>query len=207
MKLSRGYTLVEVVIVALVGTVVALTMVEVFVPQLDFLFFSPQRTRIYQAGDDLLGMIVEGDDKARGLRFAGPLSAGASAVTAASADALTYTYLTDTDASSHTIVLTYDSVARQAARQIDGGGAEVIPYYAAAAASRIVVDRLENNSLGSPAFFRYYDSSGTEFSGTPVTNIYRVDIPIQVSAGGGGVTGLEGQAAMKTGVEIKRYTT
>lgn len=200
MRQDRGFTLIEFVMIIVIASILATAFVSLMIPQVNLFFFLPQRIRIQSTAADVLDILLDGDNNARGLRYASPTTTS-NAITAANANSLTYTYR-GTDLVNHTIVLTYNSANHTVTRQIDGGSVQTIPYYATASSS-ILIDPAETN------FFRYYDVSGTEFSPLVATlpNIYRVDVPIKVSSGSGKVTESEGNVRMKSGTEIKHYVT
>ncbi len=183
-----------------VASILAMAFVSLMIPQVNLFFFLPQRIRIQSASADLLDALFEGDNNARGLRYAGP-AAGSSAITAANANSLTYAYR-GVDGVNHTITLTYNAVSHTVTRAVDGGPAKNIPYYVTSG-SGILVAAAETN------FFRYYNVSGVEFSPALLTlsNIYRVDVATRVNSGSGKVTESEGNILMKSGVEIKHYVT
>jgi hypothetical protein len=191
----------------------------VFVPMMNTLFYYPQGLRVSNAAADLLQIIIEGDDKAKGLRFAGPActiggaGGGGSTITTASTSGttstLTYNYV-DADycgssaaRTSHTVTLVYDSSIGTVTRAVDGGTAQNIPDYVGTGSDI-------NFSVpgGGTDIFHYFDVSAADMGAAPaVANIYRVDIDVIVMSGGGQVKSNAGQIRLKSGVEIKRYTT
>ena len=199
MKLDRGFTIIELVTVIVIASILGSAFVSLLIPQVNLFFFLPQRIRVQAAASDLLNIVIEGDNQARGLRYAAPTTTS-SAITAANANSLTYTYR-GADLANHTAVLTYNSANHKVTRTVDSGLAKNIPYYATSN-SDILIDPAEAN------FFRYYNFSGVELTGSfPVQNIYRTDIPVKVSSGSGKVRESEGNIIMKAGVEIKHYVT
>ncbi len=215
MKNCRGFTLVEFITVAVIVAICVAAFVGLCAPEVNLYFFLPERMRVQNACADLLDIIARGDDKAEGLRFAGPIVDTSATVTcgltaasnnAATSDAsLTYTYRF-TDGSTHTIVLTYLPASDTVTRTIDGGAAAVIPYYAMSGGGTLFTP-LENNT-----FFRFYTYAGVELTGTTLTaaqidSIYRVDIPVLATSGNGAVQSSAGQVRMKIGIEIKHYWT
>ena len=69
---KRGVTLVELVIVIAITGILATAFSGVFVPLVNGFFFYPQSSRVNNATANLLEIVIEGDDKAKGLRYAGP---------------------------------------------------------------------------------------------------------------------------------------
>ena len=117
---------------------------------------------------------------------------------------MTYNYaLSDTcgagGTNSVSVALVYSSGSHTVTRSVSGGTAVEIPYYATAA-SGIKID-----PPASTNFFRYYTAGAEIFAG--LTAADRVDITVRATSGTGAVENAAGQILMKTGVEIKRYTT
>ena len=197
---QKGLTLIELVMVLVIAGILASAFVALMIPQMNLFFFLPQRMRVQNTASDLLDVMIEGDNQARGLRYAGPTSA-AVAIPSASAASLTYNYV-DSDLTAHNVILTYQSASHTVTRQMDGGAAQTVPYYATASAG-ILINPAETN------FFRYYTSAGAEMTGGGIVpaNIYRVDIAVTARSGSGKVTESEGNILMKSGTEIKHYAT
>ncbi len=175
-----GFTMVELVIViALIG-ILASAFVGVLVPMMNFFFYYPESSRVNSAAADLMEIILEGDDQARGLRYAG-LSCdigggggGASGITAAtssgSTQTLTYNYV-DSDYCgssaarvSHTVTLVYDSSTGTVTRAIDGGSASVIPKYVGSAS-----DINFTIPGGGTQLFRYFSINADDMGTAPLS--------------------------------------
>ncbi len=203
MKSQKGVTFIELLVTIVIAGILASSFVALMVPQINLFFFLPQRLRINNAASDLMDTLLDGNNAAQGLRYAGPLAAGASAITAASTTSLTYTYVDD-DFVNHTVVLSYSAGTHEVTRQVDAGAAQNVPTYATSA-SGILLDPVP----AEVNFFRYYNSAGTEFTPAPATlsNIYRVDIAAKTSSGSGKVRESEGNMILKSAAEIKHYTT
>ena len=208
MKLQRGVTIMEVVIVITVTAILASAFSSVMVPMMNLYFYFPESSRVNNAAVDLLDILIEGDKNARGLRFAGQPCAipigGSSTITTATASTLTYYYSLSencgTDGFSfNSVDLVYDSDAHIVTRSINGGPAEAIPYYATSDSG------IHFDPPDSTDFFRYYDAAGTELLANQ-TDAERVDITVTATSGSGRVEHDAGQISLKSGVEIKRYT-
>ncbi len=205
----------EMVIVIVLIAIMASAFSSIMVPMMNFLFYYPESSRVNAAAADLLQIIFEGDNRAKGLRFTGlPCTiggggGGGSTITAASTTSLTYNYI-DADycgpgaaRTSHTVVITLDTANDVVTRTIDGGAAANIPSYVTTAST------LDFNAPGGGTnFFHYFDNAAADMGGAPaVANIYRVDVNVIATSGTGVVRHSAGQIRLKSGCEIKRYTT
>ena len=215
----RGVTLVELIIVIAIVAILATAFSTVFAPMINTFFYYPQASRVNTAAADLLKIIIEGDGTAKGLRFAGlPCTIGGAggggstittASTAGNTSTLTYNYV-DADYCgpaaariSKTVTLIYDRSVGTVTRSVDGGTAAVIPYYVGTAS-----DVNFSVSGAGTDIFHYFDSAPADMGAAPVVaNIYRVDIDFIASSGTGAAKDNSGQMRLKSGVEIKRYTT
>lgn len=215
MRPKKAFTAIELVIVIVIVALIATGLVKLFAPMVNFYFYMPVSNRVNMAALDLLDVIFEGDHRAEGLRYAGPPctipTGGSSTITAASASSLTYRY-TNTSTCHSTqatgsnaevdVTIAYDSGTSTVTRSIEGGSATAIPYYATSASG------IKFNPPSGVNFFTYYDAAGTDLGATPVvTSIYRVDVNVIATTGSGEVRHYAGQIRLKSGVEIKRYTT
>ena len=211
MKKKKGITLLEIVIVISVTAILASAFSTLMVPMMNFFFYYPQTSRVNATAADVLQIIIEGDEKAKGLRFTGLPCAiptgGSSTITTATATTLTYNYaLSDScgtgGTNSASVALVYDSTNHIVTRSVNGGTAASIPYYATSA-SGIKID-----PPASTNFFRYYDATGTLLAASPaVASIYQVDVTVDATQGSGQVQHDAGQILLKGSAEIKRYTT
>lgn len=204
----RGFSLIEAILsIAIIGIVTAAT-VTYFVPQLGLFFYVPRNVQVQRAGADLIETIVEGDARARGVRYARPLGAAACGIIdhpslgVTTPTLLSYTYLEADGVTSHTIAIRYTAATQIVERSIDSGAYEVIPYYVKAA-SAFQFDPSETR------FFRYFNTAGTEMDdiGTPIVpnNVSRIQIGVFASSGAGAVEQAQGKIKLRGGTEIKRY--
>ena len=213
----RGITILETVNVIAVVGIMASALFTVYIPQMNTIFYFPVAQRVNDTAADLMEIIFEGNRSARGLRFTGPActipTGGSASITAATrsggVETLTYRYADYTQCGSQAgsdadidVALSYDSSTHLITRAVNGGSAVNIPYYAKSSAD-FKIDPIDTN------FFRFYDSAGTEMSSFPLTlaNIYRVDVAYKVTTGSANVKHNAGSVYLKSGVEIKRYTT
>ena len=205
-----GVTLVEVVIVIAVAAILGTAFASVMVPMMNFYFYYPQSSRVNNAGADVLQIILEGDEKARGLRFASipcTLPAGGSSrISVATATTLTYHHaMTDAcgngGTNSNSVALAYNAGSQTVTRSINGAAAAVIPYYATAASG------IQINPPSGINFFRYFDAAGTDLGAAPaVGSIRRVDVTLIASSGTGLVKHSAGQIKLKAGADIHQIT-
>lgn len=180
-RAGKGFTLVELAMTISIVAILASALVAVVIPMTNFFLYHPQSTRVNKAATDLMRILLEGDDKAKGLRFTGPAcrigggGGGGSHITEASSSGtvstLTYNYA-DGDYCggtaariSHTVTLSYDSSTGLVTRAIDGGTAEPIPYY------------VDGNSDirfqvpgGGSDLFHYFGATGADLGADPLAS-------------------------------------
>ncbi len=178
---KRGVTLVELVIVIATIGILASAFVGLAVPLTNFFFYYPQATRVNNAANDLIHIILEGDEKAKGLRFTGPsckiggAGGGGNSITEASVSGtvstLTYNYV---DAEycgsaaarvSHSVTLAYDSSTGTVTRSVDGGSADFIPYYVTTTSDI----KFQVPGAGSD-LFHYFGASGADLGTDPLAS-------------------------------------
>lgn len=174
----RGVTLIELTIVVAVIGILASAFVSIAVPIIKFYFYYPHMSRVNDAAADLMKIIIEGDAKARGLRFAGPACkiggvGGGNNITAASTSGtvstLTYNYSgadycgSGAPRLSHTVTLTYDSSTGKVTRAIDGAAAQPVPDYAGLSS-----DIRFSVPGGGADLFHYFSADGTDLGSDPL---------------------------------------
>ncbi len=176
---KKGVTIVELVVTVALVAILSAAFVSVAVPMINFFLYFPQSSRTNNAAADLMQIILEGDDKAKGLRFTGVAckigggGAGGNNITTASTSGttstLTYNYAdadfcnSGTSRISHTVTLVYDSSTGVVTRAIDGGAASVIPYYVNSAS-----DIKFKVPGGGADLFHYFSSDGTDLGSDPL---------------------------------------
>jgi hypothetical protein len=169
-----------VIVIAVIG-ILASAFVGLMVPMTNFFLYYPQASRVNSAATDLINIILEGDEKARGLRFAGPAckiggaGGGGNSITEASTSGtvstLTYNYVdaeycgTGAARVSHTVTLAYDSSTGTVTRSIDGGTADFIPYYVTTTS-----DIKFQIPGGGSELFHYFGASGADLGNDPLAS-------------------------------------
>jgi len=187
----KGHTLVELVIVIVAVSVMAVGAVVFFIPLANLFFVSPRQAAVEYIGQDILDIIIEGDSKAKGLKFS-------KAISAASATQITYI-----DADAKTVVIRWDQATLKFYRNINSAGEVVVPKVYTGGT------RIQGKTTAN-VIFRFFDASGAEIS-SPVAagsllSVKRIKMEISVYTGGGLIKNFDGKVNLTTGTEIKVFS-
>ncbi|MDD5226002.1 MAG: prepilin-type N-terminal cleavage/methylation domain-containing protein, partial [Candidatus Omnitrophica bacterium] len=123
-KPTRGFTLIELVMVILITSVLALAGVHIMKLTIRNSFYLPNQVQADLVAAEALEIIVEGDSQAKGLRFCKAVSIA----TATQIEVTNQGVLTNLDSQT----ITYDLTGGILSRKIDTGTATKIPYFMAA---------------------------------------------------------------------------
>ncbi len=187
-KTDRAATFIELIVTMLVITVIATASIAFFTPLLNLFFYSPSQLMVDETAQELLSIIIEGDNRAKGLRFA-------QSVTEADEDEIRFVTWDD-----DTVDYRWDSSAERLYRDINSQGEELIPdsYYG----DITVVGQDSDEEI-----FQYYDSSASKLS-VPVsdeTDIESIRMELILRAGSGDVKEHKGIVYVKSGVDVKQF--
>jgi len=189
-KRIKAFSLIELIITILVLIVIGSASVAFFVPMMNIFFYSPSQLMVDQTAQELLNVIVEGDNRAKGLRYSKHISA---------ADEDTITFVNSDD---DTIIYRWDATDEIVYRNINGAGDEAIPakYFG----TITVRGRTSDSQI-----FLYYDSSASTIN-VPVASpnldsIEAIRMDLTIEAGTGNVKANQGRIDVRTGIDIKQY--
>ena len=188
-KTKKAATFIELVVTILILTIIGSASVAFFVPVANILFYSPSQLMVDQTAQELISILVEGDNQAKGLRFTKSISVDADE------DDITFTTW-DGDK----VKYRWDATEKRIYRNINDQGEALVPasYYG---------DITVTGQSSDPEIFQYYDASASKLS-VPVsdeTNIEAIRMDLTLVAGSGIVKEHKGRIDVKSGVDIKQF--
>ena len=176
---ATGATLVELVMIILLTSILALSGYHLMNFVFRNTFFLPNQVQSTMVAADALEIMVEGDSSADGLRFC-------KSITTASASQVVFT-----NQDSQTI--TYSLSGGVLSRTIAPGAAAQIPYFMAANMA------ISGAGTGG-ALFTYYDSSES-VTAVPA-NVRRIQIDLVAQNGAGVADNYQGTSRQSTSVKL-----
>lgn len=187
-KGKRAVTLIELIITILILIVIGSASAAFFIPMTHLFFYSPSQLMIDNVAQDMMSIIIEGDNNTKGLRFS-------KSITSADENGITFV-----NSDNDTVTYRWDVTAKKVFRNINSGGENPIPY---SYYKNVTV----KGRSSDPEIFQYYDSSASKIA-VPVASVssiesVRMDLVIQ--AGSGDVEADQGKIEIETGVDIKQY--
>jgi len=195
MNISRGFTLLELVIVIIIISIISVSGVWIMFSLIQGSVFIPNQLNMDMLAKQALDIMIEGDVRdllyayqgARGLLFS-------RAITNLADNNLTFI-----NQDNKTITYRLDTATSRLYRDWDMDGdnvtdTELIPYYAA---SGITV-RGKNNKL-----FTYYAVNETVTS-VPA-NVRRIQISLIAKTGSGSFTDWQGQSAQNSSIAVYKF--
>jgi len=199
MKLKKGATLIELIMVIAVVSILAATTSGILVFFIRLFVYSPAQLETQKIAQVLNHTMIEGIPDVRGIRYT-------RSVIDATAVQYSYTYGYPTAADQLSVRFRWDSDADQIYRSTstDGGASwsaeEVIPPYIP---SGTTVDGKDTAST----IFTYKKSNESDWTpgADALGDIARLVLAINVKTGTGNFDIFEGSADLTTSVEIKDY--
>lgn len=180
--MKRGFTLVEAVMAIAIIAILSVSGAFILVNILQQTIFMPNQLNMNMVDAQALDTMIEGDDSARGLRFAKAItSAGVNQVVFNNQDDQSISYRLDTGTA-------------KLYRSVDGGAEELIPYYAGTGI---------NLSGAGGQLFTYYDS-GETLTSTPA-DVRRIKINLIAMTGSGSYSDLEGKSEQASSVAVHKF--
>ncbi len=185
---KKSFSLIEVVITILVLTVIGATTAAFFMPMINLFFYSPSQLTVNNTAQELLNILIEGDNQAKGLRFT-------KSITSADKDDITFI-----NQDNDTVRYRWDSLTNRIYRKINSQAETLVPssYYG---------DITVKGEPSDSEVFQYYDATLSKLS-VPVadeTGIETIRIDLIFKAGSGNVKENKGKISVKAGVDIKQF--
>lgn len=183
--LSKSFTLIELVMVIAIITILSVSGAWLMSGFIQNSVFMPNQINMDMLASDAIGIMVDGDNQAKGLRFSRQITnAQPYQVNFIDQDAKTVYYRLDTG-----------SVPNKLYRSINAGAEASIPYYASGSGIAI-------NGIGGK-LFTYYDAN--ESITTNATNVRRIEIGLITKTGTGSYTDWEGQSQQNSSVTVDKF--
>ncbi|MBN1405949.1 MAG: type II secretion system protein [Candidatus Omnitrophica bacterium] len=179
-KKTAAFTIIELITVMVIIAIVSVVSVGIIAHFMRHSIYLPDQMNVVQVADTAMDLIIEGDDRARGLRFAWPI------ISVAPND------ITFINSDKHQV--RYRILNNKLTRTIDSGAEEAIPYYTG---SGINVAG-QNNAL-----FNFYN--GLDAATTDASQVQRIGIDLSVTSGAGSINNWEGAIMLASSVKIFRF--
>jgi len=185
---KKAATFIELIVTMLILTIIGSASVAFFVPVANILFYSPSQLMVDQTAQELISILVEGDNQAKGLRFT-------KSITSADEDDITFVTWDD-----DTVKYRWDVTEERIYRDINSQGEVLVPasYYG---------DITVTGQSSDAEIFQYYDASASKLA-VPVsdeTDIEAIRMNLTLVAGSGIVKEHKGRIDVKSGVDIKQF--
>lgn len=182
-KREGAFTLIELVMVITIIGVLSVSGAWLMVYFIRNSVYIPNQLNTDMAACDALKIMIEGDSKAKGLRFSRVISSipDNNRLTFINQDAQSIRYRLDT--SSNALY-----------RSISGGPEEQIPYYSASG--------LSITGRGN-ALFTYYDANNI-VTANPA-DVRRIDINLVAASGSGSYNDWEGESGQGSSIAVKKF--
>ena len=194
-KTKKAATFIELIVTMLILTIIGSASVAFFVPVANILFYSPSQLMVDQTAQELISILVEGDNQAKGLRFT-------KSITIADKD-----YIIFETWDNDIVQYKWDATEKRIYRKINRQGEALVPasYYLVPASYYGDITVIGQSS--DAEIFQYYDVSASKLS-VPVsdeTDIEAIRMDLTLVAGSGIVKEHKGRIDVKSGVDIKQF--
>ena len=194
-KTKKAATFIELIVTMLILTIIGSASVAFFVPVANILFYSPSQLMVDQTTQELISILVEGDNQAKGLRFT-------KSITIADKD-----YIIFETWDNDIVQYKWDATEKRIYRKINRQGEALVPasYYLVPASYYGDITVIGQSS--DAEIFQYYDVSASKLS-VPVsdeTDIEAIRMDLTLVAGSGIVKEHKGRIDVKSGVDIKQF--
>lgn len=182
MKIKRGFTLIELIMVLSIIGILAGAGAWIMAYTVKNSVFIPNQLGMDKLATDALNIMVEGDAQAKGLRFS-------RAITAINANRVDFI-----DGDGKTVYFRLDTGTNKLYRSINGSAEQALPAYSSAAGL--------NLSGKSGALFSFYDATGAVTA--TAANVRRIQIILIAKSGTGLYNDWQGQSEQATSVQVNK---
>lgn len=176
---SAGFTLIELIMVVVIISIIALPTTGIIIFFMRNTIFLPSQMNVQQAADVAMDIIVEGDDRAKGLRFASEIVA------------LRNNRVRFINADGQDVRFRRNRRNDRLERRIEKDAWEVIPYYATG-------DLRVTRQPGG--LFNFFDED--ENATTTPKDVRRIRINLLAQSGAGDINNWEGQVVLGSSVKL-----
>ncbi len=182
MRIKRGFTFIELIMAIAIIGVLAGAGAWIMAYTVKNSVFIPNQLGMDKLASDALSIIIEGDNKAKGLRFSRVIAA----INANRVDFI--------DGDGKTVYFRLNTGTGKLYRSINGTAEEVIPAYSAVSGLNISG---KNGSL-----FTFYDASGAVTA--TANNVRRIRVILIAKSGTGLYNDWQGQSEQASSIAVKK---
>jgi len=181
-----GFTLTELIMIIVIIAIIALTTSAIIIFFMRNTIFLPSQMNVQQAADAAMDIMIEGDDKAKGLRFAREILALGNNMV----------QFRDTDGQQEIRYRRRNDRLQRRIREVGGswGSWEIIPYYAT---GNLRVTRQPGG------IFEFFDEN--EGSTSDPADVRRIKINLRALSGTGDIANLEGEIKLTSSVKLYKF--
>ena len=182
MKIKRGFTLIELIMVLSIIGILAGAGAWIMAYTVKNSVFIPNQLGMDKLATDALNIMAEGDAQAKGLRFS-------RAITAINANRVDFI-----DGDGKTVYFRLDTGTNKLYRSINGSAEQALPAYSSVAGL--------NLSAKSSVLFSFYDAAGAVTA--TAANVRRIQIILIAKSGTGLYNDWQGQSEQATSVRVNK---
>ena len=179
----KGFTLIEAVMVMAIIAIISVSGAYLMLYLVQNSVFIPSKLNVDMVGEDLMDIMIEGDSKAKGLRFSTFIGwARPEGVEFRNSDGQRIRFRWDID-------------NEKIYRTIDIGAEEIVPYYA---------DNISVVGIaGARPIFTYYDEN--EDPPASPLDTRRIKIEFKALSGSGNYRDWQGESIQSSSIAVRRF--